>query len=290
MTVTATPLRTDEPRGARRRPLWRFAGIAAAVLAAAGIGAGLALSLSGASTTTFSPASSYSFYQSMMGRYQGMGSMMGGGSHGSIMGGSGYHWMMGGSAAPGWMSGGSLPGFMMGSSTDPGKVMGALLTDAPGPRVTAEEATALGNQVPAGAVIDRSANRISFSQREVTLAVLASPAGGPDETFRIAGLVNPTVVVPRGAKVSIQVINADPDTAHGLVVTPSGAASTWMPMMSASPAFPGSALWFLGNPTAAGMHVGTLRFTASDGGAYQYLCAVPGHAQKGMVGRFIITG
>lgn len=49
----------------------------------------------------------------------------------------------------------------------------------------------------------------------------------------------------------LRVINADPDTAHGLVITASQATSSWMPMMTARPAFTGSALWFLGNPTTA---------------------------------------
>jgi nitrite reductase (NO-forming) len=62
-----------------------------------------------------------------------------------------------------------------------------------------------------------------------------------------------------------------------------------MPMMTAPPAFPGSALWFLGNPTGAGMHAGTLTFTATHPGTYRYLCAVPGHARKGMTGTFIVT-
>ncbi len=57
----------------------------------------------------------------------------------------------------------------------------------------------------------------------------------------------------------------------------------------ARPAFPGSALWFLGNPTAAGMHAGTLTFTTSTPGAYHYLCPVPGHAQKGMFGTFTVS-
>ncbi len=42
----------------------------------------------------------------------------------------------------------------------------------------------------------------------------------------------------------------------------------------------GAALWFLGEVTAAGMHTGTLSFTASPG-TYQYLCPVPGHTQEG---------
>ena len=104
-----------------------------------------------------------------------------------------------------------------------------------------------------------------------------------------AGIVNPTITVPAGAKVSIQVINADPDTAHGLVITTSSGRSSPMPMMTDRPAFPGSALWFLGDPTAAGMHAGTLTFTAATPGTYHYLCPVPGHAQKGMTGTFTVS-
>ena len=53
-----------------------------------------------------------------------------------------------------------------------------------------------------------------------------------------------------------------------------------MPMMTPSPAFAGSALWFLGDPASAGMHTGTISFTAASPGNYHYLCPVPGHAQK----------
>jgi rusticyanin len=203
---------------------------------------------------------------------------------------SGFRWMMGGLDAPAWMRGSSLPGFMMGSSRDPGKIMGALYANAPGARVSASEAVRLGNQVPAGATASRAHHSITFSRTSVRLTVLASPAGGPDETFRIAGMVNPTIVVKAGTRISIEVINADPDTAHGLAITASGARSSWMPMLTARPAFPGSAVWFLGNPTAAGMHTAVLAFTASTPGTYLYLCPVPGHAQKGMAGTFTVSG
>ncbi|HVX23366.1 MAG TPA: sulfocyanin-like copper-binding protein [Acidimicrobiales bacterium] len=274
---------TEHAPGRRRRVV---ALVAIAVLAAGGLGTGLAIAVGGSSPAT----STYSYYESMMGRYDlGSSSMMGGGSsYGWMMGSSGYGWMMGGTNAPGWMHGSSLPGFMMGSSTDPGKVMGRLFADAPGPRVSPSEAAAFGNQIPRGAVVDRSANRVTFTTSPVNMAVVASPAANPDETFRVAGLVNPTLVVPRGAKVTVTFVNADPDTAHGMVVTTTGTSSKWMPMMTASPAFPGSALWFLGNPTPAGMHSGTLHFTADAPGTFEYLCPVPGHAQKGMFGSFIV--
>jgi rusticyanin len=276
----------------------------AAVIAAAGIGTGAAIAASSspgqpAAASSATPASSsgptasagpdYSWYQSMMsGSYGGM--MMGGGSAGGwMMSQTGYQWMTGGVSAPGWMTGGTLPGPMMsaGAGTDPGKIMGRLWADAPGPRVSAAQAAALGGQVPAGARIDRTANTITFTATTVRLTVLAGPSGGPGETFRIAGMVNPAIVVPAGTQVSIEVINADPDTAHGLVITASQ-DTTWMPMMTARPAFTGSALWFLGNPTSAGMHAGTLTFTAATPGTYRYLCPVPGHARDGMAGAFTV--
>ena len=267
----------------------------AVVIAAAGVGTGAAIAASsspGGPATAASASSAaspaYSWYRSMMNGYYGGGSMMGGSSAGWMMSEAGYRWMTGGAASPGWMTGGSLPGMMMGGGTDPGKVMGSLWANAPGPRVSAAQAAALGGQVPAGAQVDRAANTLTFTTATAALTIVASPSGGPDETFRAAGLTNPRVIVPAGARVSIQLVNANPDTAHGLVVTSAGAAGSWMPMMTARPAFAGSARWFLGNPTQAGMHAGTLTFTASAAGSYQYLCPVPGHAQKGMAGAFIV--
>ena len=262
-------------------------------LAVGGLGVGVEFAASGGSspprsvTATTTNASSYSYYLSMMGRFNS--SMMGGSSYGWMTGTTGYRWMMGGTSAPGWMRGGALPGFMMGTSTDPGKVMGDLFANAPGPRVSSVEATRLGKEVPSNATVDAALNHISFSTSTVHFVVMASPSGGPDETFRIAGLVNPTIEVRAGARVSVEVVNADLDTAHGFVVTAARSTSSSMPMMTTRPAFSGSALWFLGNPTSAGMHAGTLAFTAATPGTFHYLCAVPDHANKGMVGAFVVT-
>jgi rusticyanin len=278
----------------------RISILIAAMVAAAGLGVGLAAVFSGGGTpaqpaaaSAASDAPSYSYYQSMIGRYlsgSGGGSMMGGtASYGWMMGQAGYQWMFGGANAPGWMRGGGLPASMMGTSADMGQVMGQLWAGAPGPRVSAAQAAALGSQVPAGARVDRAASTITFTTTTVRLTILASPAGGLDETFRAAGLTNPHIIVPAGAQVTIRIINADRDTAHGLVITASQATISPMPMMTARPAFAGSALWFLGNPSAAGMHSGTLIFTVTTPGTYQYLCPVPGHAQQGMVGTFTVS-
>ncbi|HEY5990261.1 MAG TPA: sulfocyanin-like copper-binding protein [Streptosporangiaceae bacterium] len=249
----------------------------------------------------------YQYYRSMMGRYLGSG-MMSGASYRWMMSPAGYKWMTGGGAVPGWMHSTRLPGAMMGSGSmmgpgasgwarsmmgagsDPGKIMGRLWANAPGPRVTPGKATQLGNQVPAGAQVNQAKDAITFAATTAHLVVVASPAGGPDETFRIAGMTNPAITVPVGSRISIEVVNADPDTAHGLVITSGSGRPSWMPMMTASPAFPGAALWFLGNPTTAGMHAGTLSFTATTAGIYHYLCPVPGHAQEGMIGTFVVNG
>jgi hypothetical protein len=58
-------------------------------------------------------------------------------------------------------------------------------------------------------------------------------------------------------------------------------------MMGFPSCVPGSALWFLGSPAPAGLHVGTLSFTAA-AGTYRYLCPVPGHARDGMTGTFMV--
>lgn len=281
----------------------------AVALAATGIGAGAAIAACGtaghpARTAASASANaaiqaeagySYSYYRSMMGRYFSGGSMMGGNGYGWMMSPAGYRWMTGVDGVPGWMRRNDFPASMMGSgplgaSTDMGKLMGRLWANAPGSRISPAHAARLSDQVPTGAHLNRAARTITFTTSSVQLVVVASPAGGRDETFRIAGMVNPAITVPAGARVSIQVINADPDTAHGLVITSAAARTSWMPMMTSRPAFTGSALWFLGNLTAAGMHTGTLAFTASTPGIYHYLCPVPGHAKEGMTGLFTITG
>jgi hypothetical protein len=274
--------------------------LAVTALGAGGLAGGLALGLGGPSgagphalgPTSASSAASYTYYENVAERftsaqgvgYRGMmgngtGPMMGGTGPEGVTGPSGYAWMMGGSAAPGWMAGGSLPASMMGGSRDPGEVMGKLFADAPGPRVSPSEATQLGTSVPPGATVDRAADSVTFNGRSVSFAVLASPSM-PAEDFRIGGLTDPTVSVPAGAQIHVELVNADAGMAHGFVVPASGASRSPMPMMSAGTAFPGSALWFLGSPTSAGMHAGTVTFTASTAGSYSYFCPSPATRQK----------
>lgn len=144
----------------------------------------------------------------------------------------------------------------------------------------------LGNQVPAGASIDACADRITFTTATVHLVVEAVPPDNPDMTFRIAGLVNPTVAVPRGARITLEFINADSDEAHAFVITSSRPPFAFR--AATSPAIPGAAAAVIGDPTPAGHGARIISFTATTAGNYQYICPMPGHAQMGMHGTFVI--
>ena len=198
--------------------------------------------------------------------------------------GSGGGWGSLGFMGPGLMGGG-----MMGGANGMGQAMGGALAGRVGQPISQAQATALGATAPAGATVDQTAKRITFQTSDVRLAVVASPPGGPDLTFRIAGLVNPTIVVPRGATVTVQLVNADPDMSHNWVVTSAQPPFSFMSMMT-GPAFSGAFSAPLGDPTSAGLPSETISFTASTAGTYTYLCQVPGHAAQGMYGTFEVAG
>jgi hypothetical protein len=278
-----------------------------ALLAVASLSTGMAIAACGSSAHRPATASSatrtstavsatalgtrpgYPWYRSMMSRSYRSGRMTDGRSRGWLTSRAGYRWMTGGTLAPGWMSAGAMSSAKRStmSSADPGSVVGGLFAGAPGARVSPAKAQRLAGQLPAGAKIDRATRTIVFTARNVHLVVLASPSA-QDESYRIAGMTNPTVSVRRGAHVTMELINANDAMANGLVITAFGAARSPMPMMITTPAFRRSVLWFLGDSTAAGMPAGTLTFTAARRGTYQYLCPVPGHAQLGMAGTFTV--
>jgi rusticyanin len=161
----------------------------------------------------------------------------------------------------------------------------ALAGDSP-LTVPASQLRTLGDQIPGGAKIDLCLNRITFTTMVASFVIEAVPPNNPDMTFRIAGLVNPTVVVPRNAQVRIEYINADSDEAHAFVITSASQPLTFRP--AGPPAFTGSASGPIGDPTAAGQGARDIAFTAGTAGTYRYLCPMPGHAEMGMFGNFVV--
>lgn len=193
-----------------------------------------------------------------------------------------------------WMGpeygGGMMGGFLRGTTGPWGYgMMGAAVGGNLARNVSKVQALALGDKIPSDATVSRKAKRITFHTKTVRLAVLASPEGQPDETFRIAGMVNPSIVVPRGANVTIQLVNADMGMRHDFVVTAGQPPFPYMAMMAAPPAFPGSASPVLAASSTSGMQSITITFKADSPGSYTYLCTYPGHAQRGMYGMLIVT-
>lgn len=180
-----------------------------------------------------------------------------------------------------------MGGGMMGM--DPGRMMGQMLAGTAPERVDSSTARQLGQAVPEGAAVNRSENRIVFNINQVRLTVLGSPAGAPDMTFQIAGLTNPTIEINSGTCITLQFINADADESHGWLLT-AGSANSYMPMMFSPIAFLGSAatpLEATGSRTQ--WPAETIEFTADRSGSFDYICPVPGHAQRGMRGTIAVT-
>jgi rusticyanin len=186
-----------------------------------------------------------------------------------------------------------MPGGMMGrgmyGGTAMGTIMGRVLDNAPVARMSAADAAAQARAVPAGAVADTAHNRLTFATSAVSLTIVAGPDAQSMYRFEVAGMTDPQIVVPTGAHVTLRLINADTDMAHGIVVTSSGAAGAWMPMMTSAEAVPGAAIWALGDADSSGAPTETTVFTAATAGTYAYLCPVPGHAQQGMYGTLTVN-
>jgi rusticyanin len=152
--------------------------------------------------------------------------------------------------------------------------------------VPLSQVKALSEQDPAGASIDPRTDTITFYTATVSFTVVAIAPGKPDMTFTVAGLTNPTIIVPRAAQVTVRFMNNDTDEAHGWLIT--GNKPPFEFGQPATPAIAGAYSGIVGDPTSAGDGANTVSFTASDTGSYDYICPMPGHAQMGMHGSFIV--
>ena len=185
------------------------------------------------------------------------------------------------------MGGGGSSGFSSSSLAQSiGQQVGTAMAGLAPQTVSLAQTRTLGDQVPAGASVDRASNTITFTASSVSFTVVAVPPGGPDMTFRVAGLTDPAIVVPQDAQVTVQFINGDNDEAHAwMIVNEQPPFSFYQPK---TPAIPGAFSGLIGDPTASGQGASTFTFQAGPAGTYQYICPMPGHAQMGMHGAFIV--
>jgi rusticyanin len=256
-----------------RTRIIRIALITALVVAAAAAG------------YTVSQLTAYSA-QNYAARYRGS-SPVGNPSPSAGSGSMGNMGNMGNAASPDPAGAGASAGFSSAALANRiAKQAGTRLAGRAPQTVSIARAKALSEQVPAGASIDRSTRTITFSGSSAAFTVVAVPSFGPDMTFGIAGMTNPAIVIAKGARVTVQFVNADPDEAHGWIVTTHEPPFTFG--QTVVPAITGAYAGVLGDPTAGGDGAETITFQAGPAGTYQYVCPMPGHAQMGMHGSLIV--
>ncbi len=137
------------------------------------------------------------------------------------------------------------------------------------------------------------AGRVHFRGRAVTIDLIAVQPHFPDMSFELADRVNPTIVVPAGARVTLKLLNMDygPGMAHGVVVIAAGPPYPVLGMQSLGPR-----LAVLGPiPARSGAAFATSRYAEASvrfkapvtPGTYYYACQWPGHAEGDhMYGKF----
>ena len=234
--------------------------LSAGVAVAISSGAGGAVAARVTSATTSSGGAGTS-------GYTGGGAMMGG-----AWGGAGANGGIGG------MMGGTT---MMGGGSS---MMGG------GDEISARALSSLVPRGEQGATLDTTANTVTYTGRSVTLVALASPHGEPNMTWEIDGLVNPTISVTPGARVTVVLVNTDWGYMHGFELTTTSPPYPKMAMADIADDF------FLmplpprteKDTRTASYHTRTASFTSAVG-VYHYLCPVPGHAAAGMFGTFVVS-
>ncbi len=156
---------------------------------------------------------------------------------------------------------------------------------------TAEQ---LLTQTASASRVDKAKNQVSFSGDRIEIAMAAVQPGFPDTTFEVSGLVNPTIIVPAGALVTLDFVNMDYGNrmTHGVVITPIPPLYPVLSMMGMPdtlvgvPILPPRQL----KDTARSLYAeSSVTFRVPPPGTYYYLCQYYDHAYKGMYGRFVVT-
>ncbi len=155
-------------------------------------------------------------------------------------------------------------------------------------RITATRLAALVKSGERGVAVSRATNSLTYTASPVTIVVLASPTAlhRPGLQWEVDGRINPTVIVPTHATVTVTLVNADSGYMHGFEVTTAQPPFAWEAMRQGRTAFAGSFV----HPLLPEYH-GTFAFLsttfiANTTGTFHYICPVPGHAHHGMSGIF----
>lgn len=126
---------------------------------------------------------------------------------------------------------------------------------------------------------------LTFGQNTIRLIVQTGPENDM-LSYRIAGLRNPTLVMPKGALLHVLFVNTDDDMLHDLRF---GAARKNFPNRADALRIATVGTSPLPHKSEAVIHGEemTVRIPSMPG-VYAYFCTVRGHAQGGMVGKVIV--
>lgn len=138
-------------------------------------------------------------------------------------------------------------------------------------------AVGAADKIGTHAIVSADKKTLTFRQKTVRLVVRSGPASDM-LSYRIAGLRNPTLVVPAGATIKALYINTDDDMTHNLRFGAQHVASA-----------PSVGTPNLAHKAETIFHAAdvTLRVPAKPG-TYYYFCTVLGHSQGGMWGILIV--
>jgi rusticyanin len=136
------------------------------------------------------------------------------------------------------------------------------------------------------ATVDKKNNTITFTGKDITIVLVGGPKIADDKFF-IGGLINPTIQVPKDAKVYLNLINEDDGMPHGVEITNAPPAYSYMSMMDGG-IYPDTFVPILPAATVDKYPTAVTAFNANQEGTFYYICQYPGHAANGMYGKFII--
>jgi rusticyanin len=140
-------------------------------------------------------------------------------------------------------------------------------------------------------------NTIRFTHDKIVIVVVAEPELGEEyeDRYVIFGLINPTLIVPVNASVTVIFINGGESEFHSFAIIstpppyPENMESSEYNKIVFDGATTPNPLHGIQFEKPSGIYHGfVIQFTASRTGTYYYVCLVDGHAHDGMFGEFIV--
>jgi rusticyanin len=168
-----------------------------------------------------------------------------------------------------------------------------------GQTVSVQQAIQMMHNTPSYAKVISHNNTIIFGSKNTNVLALAMgrdtainltaiqpPSYSKGDVFVIDGLINPTLVIPKGTSVQFTVINLDNDMNHNLAISSASPPYPYMAMMSSMSGM----MSFLPPTNQGSAHEYSYTLTLDQSGNLWYLCTYPSHAQDGMYGKILVTG